>query len=204
MMKQIFCFFWIFIFLTACSGLSLDDDTDRVDDDREGEVDLPEDLTEKPSLSGFLKNCNPELSVPDNTIDIITDMVGVSDKNPFRVARECLKARLEEGHDRICDARDKLEIKRSKARDERTKARVDNSLAKLDEIQFKFNQNLYELAVDIDDDIVVEEEKKDPKTWVGRVFAWGRQEESEALRDILDTESYSECNFYNNEDDDDD
>ncbi len=201
-MKKLFCFFLVFTFLTACSGLSLDDDTDRISDDREGDVDLPDDLVEKPSLKGFLENCDPELSVPDNTIDILTDMFGVSEQNPFRIARECLKARLEEGHDRICDARDKLERKRAKARDDNSKARVDNSLARLDEIQFKFNQNLYELAVDIDDDIVRREDKNDESSnRIGRFFSWARTEESEALRDILDTESYSECNFYSSDDD---
>ncbi len=200
-MKKMFYFALFFIFFSACGGLYLDDDTDRRDDDRVGEVDLPEDLTEDQSLSGILKNCKPELSVPDNTVDIITDIFGVGDKYPPRIIRECLKKKLEDGHTRICNAREELERQRDRARNDTTRARIDNSIYKLDQIQFKFNQNLYEIAVDLDEELIKLEGKPRRNNDVGRFFDWLRREETEATRDIFDIESYSECNFYSDDDD---
>ena len=203
-MKNLIYFTFFIIFLSACGGLYLDDDTDRRNDDREGDVELPEDLAEDQSLSGLLKNCKPDLSVPDTTFDIVTDVLGVSDKYPPRVARECLKKRLEEGHARICNAREALERQREKARDDVTRSRVENSIYKLDQIQYKFNENLYKVAVKLDEKLVEREAKPKKDNSIGRFFDWLKKEETEGLRNIFDIESYSECNFYSDDDRDDD
>ena len=187
--------------MSACGELYLDDDPNRRRDDRTGEVDLPEDLAEDQSLSGILKNCKPDLSVPDNTVDIITDIFGVSDKYPPRMIRECLKKKLEDGHTRICNAREELERQRERARDDTARARVDNSIYKLDQIQFKFNQNLYKVAVNLDEKLIEQEGKPKKDNKIGRFFDWLKREETEATRDIFDIESYSECNFYSDDDD---
>lgn len=201
MIKKVL-YLMLFCSLVACTDLSIDDDAGRRGDDRSGEtpdVDLPEDLQEGLSWWNILKNCKPEFSVPDNSIDLITDVLGVSDKYPPRVMRECFKKKLEDAQNRICDAREELERRREKARSDSEKARVENSIYKLDQIQFKFNQNLYELAVEFDDKVNNIKDKR-PKN-LGRWLNWLAQEEGEALRDILDTESYTECNFYSTDDD---
>ena len=197
-MKKIFCFILFYSFLSACGGLYVDDDVERPTDDREGELALPTDLTEDFSLAGFLKNCKPSISVPDNTIDIITETLNIPYK-PKEV-RGCLKAKLEAGQDRICKAREELERKREKARDDASRSRVDNSIYKLEQIQFKFNQNLYKLAVDLDEELVRRNNKKETSNSIGRVFNWLVDQETEAYRDIFDVESYSECNFYSKSD----
>ena len=203
MNKQIFytmilCSF----FLVACTDLSTGGDRGRRPDDRSGDPDpkLPTDLEESFSWKDLLKNCKPDLSVPDNTIDLVTDVLGLSDKYPPRVMRECFKKRLEDAHDRICDAREALERQRERARSDSERSRVESSIYKLDQIQFKFKENLYELAVDFDEK-VIKLENKNPKNDIGRFINWIGQEEGEALRDILDTESYTECNFYSTDDD---
>lgn len=195
-MKNLFYFVLFFVFLTACGDLYVDDSPKRRTDDRAGDVKLPEDLTEGQSLADLLKNCKPDLSVPDNTIDIVTDVFGISKHYPPRVIRECLKKKLEDGHNRICKAREELERRRKKARnDEITRARIDNSIYKLDQIQYKFKKNLYDVAVDLDKDLQKLESKSDRGNDVSRFFNWYAREETEGLRDIFDIESYSECNF---------
>ena len=194
-MRRMFCFILAFSFLSACGGLHLDDDVVRRDDDREGDVELPEDLKEKRSFF----DCDPEYSGPDNSIDVVTDMLGVSDYNPGRRMRECLKETLEKGYNRICNAREELERRREKARDEASRSRIESSIYKLDEIQYKFNQNLYEFAEDFDDQVVSMENDGRKKTKLGRFWSWLKKEETEGLRDILDIESYRECNLYSSD-----
>ena len=194
-MRRMFCFILAFSFLSACGGLYLDTDTDRREDDREGDVELPEDLKEKRSFF----DCDPEYSGPDNSVDIVTDMIGVSDYNPGRRMRECLKETLEKGYNRICDTREELERRREKARDEASRSRIESSIDRLEQIHFKFNQNLYEIAVDFDDKVVSMESGERKKTILGRAWSWLKKEETEALRDILDIESYRECNFYSSD-----
>ena len=191
-------------FLISCTDLSVGGDTTRRDDDREGEpeVQLPTDLNESLSWLELLRNCKPELSVPDNSIDLVMDVFGVSDKYPPRLLRECFKKKLEDAQNRICDAREELERRREKARSDSERSRVDNSIYKLDQIQFKFNQNLYKLAIEFDERTKKLKEKKENKenSKFQRFMNWWGQEEGEALRDILDTESYSQCNFYSTDD----
>ena len=203
MNKQVFysvilCFF----FLTSCTDLSVGDDTRRRDDGRAGEpdVDLPTDLDEITSWRDLLKNCKPDLSLPDNTIDLVTDALGISDKYPPRVFRECFKKKLEDAQNRICDAREELERRRERARTDSERSRVENSIYRLDQIQFKFNQKLYELAIKFDEKANKLKNGR-PNSEIGRWLNWWGQEEGGALRDILDTESYSECNFYSTDDD---
>jgi len=186
--------------LIACSPLGIDDNVDRRIDDRDGDVELPIDLVENESFSDFLKNCKSEYSsVPDNTVDIVTGMFGLDDQlNPGKKVRDCLKAKLEDAQNRICKARDELERRRGKARSDTEKSRIDNSLLKLDQIQFNFNQKLYDLALSADEQ-VIKIEQKDSKNAVGRFFNWWAEEESGAIRDILETESYNECNSYYSE-----
>ena len=194
-MKRLCCFILFFTLLSACGGLYLDDDTKRRNDDRKGEVDLPKDLAEKQSLADILKNCKPDLSVPDNTIDILTDMLNISKYYPPRKIRECLKKKLEDGHNRICDAREELERRRERTHDEVAKTRVENSIYKLEQIQFTFNQNLHNLAVDVDRALIKQEKNhRDYNEW-GRFWNWVGQQETESTRNILDIESYSECNI---------
>ncbi|MYE07437.1 MAG: hypothetical protein F4X95_01615 [Oligoflexia bacterium] len=204
MIKQTIFFISLFSFLCACEPLNIDDGGgDPRPDGRSGDLeeDLPEDALEGLSWQELLKNCKPEVDVPGNIIDLTLDTLNLSKYWLPGQVRKCLEKKLEDSHNKICTARVKLERKRDEARDEATRARAENALVKLDTMQFKFNQRLYKLALDLDDNLQKWDQKGKAKTVVGRTFNFIRDEESEALRDILDIESYSECNTYSSDDD---
>lgn len=195
-MKRMCCFTLFFILLSACGGLYLDDDTDRRDDGRRGDVKLPTDLIEQQSFLAFLKNCKPEFSSPDTVTDILTDTVGISHLNPFRRARECLKKKLEDGQNRICNVREELERKRERARDDIAKSRVENSIYKLEHIEFTFKQNLYKMALDIDKHYDRQKEKSKGYNRWGRFWNSFWRDEVRGVEGILDRESYNDCNIH--------
>ena len=203
MMKQTIFFISLFSFLCACEPLNIDDDGDTRPDDRSGDLEeeLPENVFEGLSWQEILKNCKPEVDVPGNVIDIGLDLLQLSEHYVPGQLRKCLEKKLEDSHNKICTARVKLERRRDNARDGATRARANNSLVKLDTIQFKFNQKLYKMAVDLDEELQKQDEKKRSKTVLGRAWNFWRAEETEALRDVLDIESYSECNTYSSDDD---
>ena len=197
MKKKIF-FLFLISFLYACAPLNEDDKPKRRSDDREGDVKVPDEtLLEGLSWYELLKNCKPDVDVPNNIIDVGLDIFNLQDKYPPGLIRKCLEKKLSDTHNTICEARIKLERKREKARTENDKARVENSIIKLDTLQFKWNQQLYDLALKLDNELIKQENKQNSKHLVGRVFNFFREEETEALRDILDIESYSTCHSYN-------
>ena len=194
-MQKTFCFIFLISFLfLSCSPLNVDETPPRRDDDREGEVELPTDLEEELSFRDFLKNCKPDVQIPANTVDIFLDVFNLRSKYPPAVFRDCLQKKLEDGHAKICTARDQLERKRENARTDAEKARYENQLYRLEQIEFKFNQRLYNLAVKFDDQLIKLENDRSGND-LTRTFRFLQREKTEALRDILDTESYSECNF---------
>ena len=198
-MKKLLCFVLLFCGLTACGGLYVDGPVEDDDDDREGEISLPEELNENLSWFELLKNCKPEVNVPGSVIDIGLEAINLRQYYPPSLMRDCLQAKLEDAHDRICTAREGLERKREEVNGSNNRARVDNAILRLDEIQFKFNQRMYELASDIEDQIEDEKEGRYKTKW-GRFMEWVRRDEYEAVRDTLDIASYSECNSYTDDD----
>ena len=154
------------------------------------------------SFINWLKNCKTGSSTTDNTIDMITQAVGWQDKYAPGRFRDCLRCKLADAHSRICSQRDELERQRQGANSETDRIRIENSIARLDEIQYKFSQNLYREANKYNE----RAEKlanRDPKTAFEKAFNWIGRQESEALRDILNAESYNECNNFNYDDADD-
>ena len=131
-------------------------------------IKIPEDLAEVQSLA-FLKNCKPDLPVPDSAVDIVTDVMGVSKHHPFRVMRACIKQKIETAQSRICNAQKKTTLD-------------DHSNAKLEQIQFQFNQTLYQLAADMNK---ILENRKDSDNDLERLLNWTSQSEVAALRDVL-------------------
>ena len=79
-------------------------------------------------------------------------------------------------------------------------------MSKLDLMQFRFNQKLYDMALKLDDvqeeqlDDVQEEQRAKRRerrsetaiSLLGRVWDFWREQEIEALRDILDVEQYQQ------------
>ena len=205
MTKKIsFILLFSFLYLCACQPLNVDDGGDTRTDDRGGdpEDELPGDVFEGLSWREILKNCKPDVDVPGNIIDIGVDLFGLSEHYVPGQVRKCLEKKLEDSHNKICTARVKLERRRENARDDAARARAENAIVKLDTIQFKFNQKLYDMALKLDDELQKQDAKRRSHTAVGRVWDFWRGEETEALRDVLDVESYSECNTYNDDDDD--
>ena len=193
------------LFLTACSPLEQQPDGDRRGDDREGEPaeQLPEDVTEGLTWLEILRNCKPEVDTPDNIIDIGLSVLPEKWRELYLPSsmRSCLKAKLEEAQGRICKSREELERRRRRAKTASERAAVENSLYRLDQIQFKFNQKLNEMAVNLDDELIkLERKEANQRNDFGRFLNWVGQEETQALRDIFDTESYSECTFYSDDD----
>ncbi len=189
-------------FLAHCTPLNVEEAPERRPDEREGEVSIPDDVLEGLSWLEILQNCKPDVNVPTNIIDVGVDIFGLSDQYAPGLIRRCLEKKLSDAHNKICTARVELERKKEKARDENTRARVDNSILKLDNIEFRFNQKLYDLSLKLDNNLEKQRRKKH-KHWFVRGINAVRREETEALRDILDIESYSTCAFYDNTKDDD-
>ncbi|MDE0119716.1 MAG: hypothetical protein OXM55_06900 [Bdellovibrionales bacterium] len=202
MMKQTVFSILFLSFLCACEPLNIDDGGDTRPDDRSGDLEeeLPKDVFEGLSWQEILKNCKPEVDVPSNVLDLALDTINLSQYYLPGQIRKCLEKKLEDAHNKICAARVKLERKRDNARDGATRARVENSLVKLDTMQFKFNQRLYNMALNLDDHLQRWDRNGKAKTVVGRTWDFFKEEETEALRDILDIESYSECNTYSRDD----
>ena len=183
-------------FLCACSNLQADDDGDGgIDDIREGDIDLDLDL----DLSD--KGCTLETSVPGNEIDILADLLNV--KYEPRRARDCLQKKLQDNHRKICDTRLKLERRRDNARTDAEIERIENAIDKLDETAFKYNQRLYDLAARLDKKLKKNEAKRRSKTFLARAGRYFYSQETEALRDIFEVESYAQCSSYSDDDDDD-
>ena len=195
---KVYSIFLIFLFsiLCACTGLQADDDGGGVDDTREGDIDLDLDL----DLSD--KGCKLETSVPGNEIDLLADLFNV--KYEPRQARECLQKKLQDNHIKICDTRLKLERRRDNARTEAERERVENAIDKLDEMEFKYNQRLYALAARLDNKLKADEKKRRSKTLLSRAGRYFFSQETEALRDIFEVESYAQCSSYSSDDDDND
>ena len=146
------------------------------------------------SFFDSLENCRTSINAPDNTIDVL-NAVELQDKSPLGKARECLRCKLAEAHNKICSARDELEGQRQDANSDSERSRIENSIARLDELQFNFNERLYTEANKWNDKANKYADKD--SSGLGRVGNWLGQQEAEALRDILNTQSYSECdNFY--------
>ena len=191
----------LFIALCVCSPLNQDGDPDHRPDDRAGDP-VPDDSTlEGLSWIEILKNCKPDVDTPGNVIDIAVDVLNLSDKYLPGMFRKCLQKKLSEAHNKICSARVKLERKRESAESETDKARVDNSILKLDDTHFKLNEKLYELAVNLDGKTLNARSKEGntDRSNINRAWHWILAEEGEALRDVLDTESYSTCHSYTEE-----
>lgn len=207
MKRQIF--FFLVLFLVSCSPLNQDTDPGRRGgDEPEGEpVDQPTDADlEGLSWTELLKNCRPEIDIPDNEIDIILGMIPgqVGDKirelNIPGNARKCAQKKIEDTHNKICKAREDLERRRRRARSDAEKDSIQNSLYQLDLTQDKFNQRLSELAEDMDKRLI-RIQGKDGKTFLGRIGnGWG-EAETEAWRDMLDVQSYRVCGYYSGDDD---
>ena len=213
----------IIIFLssvfTACSDLGADDN--RPPRERTGpnttilsssvciELQEEDEENESPSLEniettsfyGWLQNCRTGISTPDNTVDIIVTAVGLQNKYAPGRLRECLRCKLAEAHNKICSARDELERQRQDANSDSERSRIENSIARLDELQFNFNERLYTEANKWNDKANKYADKD--SSGLGRAVNWFGQQESEALRDILNEESYNECNSFHYDDADD-
>ena len=201
-------FFFLILFLVSCSPLNQDDDPGRRGGEPEGEpVDQPtaEDL-EGLSWTELLKNCRPEIDIPDNEIDIFLGMIPgeLGDKarelNIPGNARKCAQKKIEDTHNKICKAREDLERKRRRARSDAERASIQNSLHQLDLTQWKFNERLRTMAEETDKKLI-KLEGKDGKTFLGRIGnGWG-EAEAEAWRDMFDVQSYRECSYYSDDDD---
>lgn len=170
------------------------------DEDEEGSRGV--ESLETVSFANWLSNCSAGDSTPDNAIDIIVTAVGIQNKYMPKKLRNCLRCKLADAHSRICSARDELERQRQDANSESDRIRVENSIARLDEIQYKFNDTLYRQANKYNTR-ANNFADKDSKTLGGRFWNWVGQHEAEAFRDILNTESYNECNNFRYDDSDD-
>lgn len=206
MKRQIF--FFLILFLVSCSPLNQDTDPGRRgDDEPEGEVEQPTDVDiEGLSWTELLKNCRPDVDVPDNEIDLILGMIPgqlgeeIRELNIPGNARKCAQKKIEDTHDKICKAREDLERRRRRARSDAERASIQNSLYQLDLTHHKFNLRLERLAEDMDKRLI-RIEGKDGKTFLGRIAnEWG-EAETEAWRDMLDVQSYRECGYYSDDDD---
>ena len=206
MKRQIF--FFLILFLVSCSPLNQDTDPGRRVDEPEGEpVDQPtEKDLEGLSWTELLRNCRPEIDIPDNEIDIFLGMIPgeLGDKireiNIPGNARKCAQKKIEETHDKICKAREDLERRRKRARSDSEKASIQNSLHQLDITHWRFNERLRKMSEEMDKRLI-RIERKDGKTFLGRIGnSWGKAE-TEAWRDMLDIQSYRECSYYSEDDD---
>ena len=199
-MKTIY-FILLFICLCACAPLNVeDDDDDTRPDDRGGdptEEELPDDVLEGLSLIEILRNCKPDVDVPSSVIDLTLEVFDISDRYPPGLIRKCLRKKLEDAQDRICKAKITLERKRDNARSQEARARAENQLVQLEQIQFNFNQRLYDMALKIDD-----ESSTEGKSGLSRIIAEWKDSESSAFQGIFDVASYSECNTDSSYDDD--
>ena len=191
-LKNLFCFLIIVGFLSSCGGLVLDDETDRRRDDREGDIELPEDLLG--DIKDICENEDDEdfISVPRSSTDILTEVAGIDDYAP-RKYRDCLAYRLEKGNSRICDTKDQLERARQKTRDDSTKDRIDRKLERLERIQAQFNDRLYRLAGNCDRSRTKLNEKD--SSGLGEVVRFLAEDETSAYCDIFESESYALCSF---------
>ena len=180
------------VYLSSCRDLSLDDRPDRRREDPYGKVELPEEVMDE-GFFDFTK-CKPSVDTPDNTMDILTGFLPV--KNPFRIARRCLKDKLEKARNSICEARYTLENQREQARDNATKNRIENQIYRLDQIQWRFNQKMQEMARSSDDYREKAVDKKDStssnKWWLTTLF-WMEEQETAAYSNIFDIASFDEC-----------
>ena len=165
------------VYLSSCGDLALDDRPDRRREDTYGKVELPEEIMDE-DFFDFTK-CKPSVDTPDNTMDIITGML-FPNKNPFTVARKCLKDKLEKAHNNICEARYTLEKQREEARDNSTINRVENQIYRLDQIQWRFNQKMQEIATKFNsyrNQAVDEREStNNDKWWLAGALWLGEQE----------------------------
>ncbi len=157
---------------------------------------------ETTSFYGWLQNCRTGFSTPDNTIDVVVSAIGLQDKYTPGRLRECLRCKLAEAHNKICSTRDELERQRQDANSDADRNRIENSIARLDELQFNFNERLYKESNKLNDKANSYADK-DSSSVGGRIWNWVGQEEAEALRDILNAESYNECNSFHYDDADD-
>ena len=191
--------------MSACGGGLVRDDNRRPrGDDRTGDpesdVELPEEVASGSFLDKILKNCeeNQLDSLPDNDIDIVVQQIPILHKyyGPGKV-RTCIKAQLRKANEKICEAQEKLEEKIEQARDRRDKIRAETSLYKLEEIKYKFNERLYKAALRFDKEADrAKRKRKNTDKLISDIFHVWTQQETEAMRDIFDVESYSECSFY--------
>ena len=201
-------FFSVVLFLNLCScggGLVKDDrPRPRSRGDRNGDpdpdVDLPEEVADANFFDRILKNCqgNTLDTLPDNDIDIVVQQIPWAHRfyGPGKL-RVCIKSQLRKANEKICEAQEKLEEKMEQARDRRDKVRAETSLYKLEEIKYKFNERLYKAALKFDkESSKAKKRRKETDSILGDVFHIWTQQETEALRDIFDVESYSECSFY--------
>ncbi len=191
----------LFAALCACSPLNQDADPDPRPDDRTGDPVPDDSILEGLSWWELLRNCKPDVDTPGNILDIGMDIFNLSDSYIPGMIRKCLQKKLSDAHNKICDARIKLERKRENAESDTDKARVENSIIKLDTTHFKLNAKLYELALRLDDKTLRARDKEGSPNQdrMDRAWQWFLAEEGEAVRDILDTESYSTCHSYTEE-----
>ena len=179
----------------SCQDLSLDDDPERRRRDPSGEVELPEEIMEE-DFWDFTK-CKPPVDMPDGPQDVLFSFLPgkVQEKNPITIARKCLKDKLDKAHTKICDARYKLEQQREDARNTATQNRIENQMFRLDQIQWRFNNQLQEMARNTDkyrNRAAQEREKPGTDWWLVGLLQLGEWE-AESYSNILDIESYNEC-----------
>ena len=216
----------IIIFLssvfTACSDLGADDGRSRPDNNRrtgphatilsssvcielqeenEGDESLSLEDIETTSFFGQLQNCRTGMSTPDNTLDLFVNAIGLQNKYAPGRFRDCLRCKLAEAHNKICSSRDELERQKQDANSDSERFRIENSIARLDELQLNFNQRLHTESNKWNDRANKYADKD--SSGLGRAVNWFGQQESEALRDILNEESYNECNSFYHDDADD-
>ena len=154
------------------------------------------------SFVNWLKNCRTGVTTTDNTIDMLTQSVGWQDKYAPGRFRECLRCKLADVHSKICSQRDELERQRQSANSDADRIRIENNIARLDELQYNFSQRLYKEANKYDE-AAQKLHNRESKTFFDRALNWIGRQEAEALRDILNAESYNECNNFNYDDADD-
>ena len=203
MFRSTIAVFFLLTLLMTCSKKQGDDPDERpVRDPRSGNPADLDQLEEDISFLDSLKNCKSDASAPDNVIDMGLRAFKIQDKYPMYRIRECLKSNLNDIHNQICSNRDALERQRQNADSESERISIESSLHRLDELQYKFVQKLYNQAYTWDERAQRFDSKKSG-SGIGRFFNWMGKEESEALRDILNAESYRECNSYYNREDED-
>ena len=149
---------------------------------REAENILSEDFFD-------FEKCIPTADVPDNSTDIVRELLLGRNDLSRMLERRCLKNRIEKSYKQICTTREKLLKNRYRTQDESTRTYLDSQISRLDQIQWKFNKRMNTLA-QRSDKILRKINKKDEAWFTG---FYRTTDEIEAYRNIFDVNSYNQC-----------